>query len=869
MATNPIIPRVPVGFTTKIEPPTKIKPPEVKPQQPQATRPTAPASLAPDRIVEPPDPIDTQAAAQQAQQPVEPTVAPPAPEVTQVAAQDATVAEWTPPQINTPFAQEVRNPLPNGVPTQATGGVGNVLAQSGRLPGGIAQGVIKTLAAPGVLIEAAKQNTADFTANLPEAQAYVAETTQMAGGYATQADLINAVASGEITQQQADSYIQDWQANGAPIDQAQTNQIMQRGSEPISKPITNIAGKANTAIQGWTDSWVPAPESGAAQFAATAFDAAGEAVPAVATALATGGSSALFGGTVLSRTMGALNAASTDVLEQGGDFGSALTIGALEYASETIGGKLFDQTASKIASAGTGAAKAAGAAINVAGEGLEENISGIGNAILTGNSYGLSDAITDFGIGAAVGGIMQGGISAANAVSNTVAQLQGSSSNESQPEAPKAPEMPRTQAEIDLVFDDMFEIVPTQHDTIPSAPTTPSETAEAPAPRILEFRSNPNDSVDEATPEGIPDADSLLSLPQSDNSPENPAIIQFVRSSENVQEAGQSNMARTDLPDTGAGDANNGTTVESDLDNDEGFGSGINQWWNQSAAPEVEIEPRVLQTATATEEIAPEEVDEAETMSADEILDDINAVSMEEAMENAIGGAVDMETAMQEAIGEETMTLDELLESVTEAPAPEPAPETQQEVTTEEQTDTEAETQQETISPEQTRFPDFSPASAPTPLSTTTIPVVAPDERTETSVESLPGSDDGSPTIPSIFPAIMPGASTQSVNAVGFELESGSELQQNPSATPEVVASAQAQADAAAESEAQAEPQSETELARQIWTPTQQQIGVQDRRDRDRSATPGSSGLFRGEGNRGQIDVTQSYNSTFNGLSSY
>lgn len=188
------------------------------------------------------------------------------------------------------------------------------------------------------------------------------------------------------------------------------NETLGRGQGPTltvqnspSQAIMDKASQANTSIQKWTDSWVPQPAPGAAQFTAKVGDALGEAIPAVGAALV-GGANPLVG-TVGSRLIGSANAYSTELLEGSGSKPNAWLAGATEYAAEAIGGATFNKLAGAIPN------KAVGWATDALGEGLEENISGGLQSLLTGQRYSPKEARQDFALGATVGGLV-GGINA-------------------------------------------------------------------------------------------------------------------------------------------------------------------------------------------------------------------------------------------------------------------------------------------------------------------------------------------------------------------------------------------------------------------------------------------------------------------------
>lgn len=283
---------------------------------------------------------------------------------------------------------------------------GNALAQIGRLPGGIAQGLTKTVLAPGIMYESAKQNTVDYKKNTADAQKFIADL-RTENPYLTQADLIDARAAGEITQAQYDNYINEWRENGSPLDQAEVHGILNRQSDTVNKPITKVAADTNAAIENWTNSWVPEAQSKPAEFIGKAADTVGEAIPTAAAAVLTDGMSvsSVLVGTPLSYAMGSANAYSTEMIEGSGDNRTAMLKAGTAFASEAIGGKLFES----------------GSLVRGAiGEGLEENIDGGLQSLLTGESYTPQDAVTDFAYGATAGLALGGG---ANVVNNASAEI--------------------------------------------------------------------------------------------------------------------------------------------------------------------------------------------------------------------------------------------------------------------------------------------------------------------------------------------------------------------------------------------------------------------------------------------------------------
>jgi hypothetical protein len=252
----------------------------------------------------------------------------------------------------------------------------NIAEQAKRTPGGVAQGIIKTMAAPGMALEALPKNAKDFL------------HIDTAGG----------------------KHFMPANPDGTAA------------KTPDAKPITTATSLFNKAVEDFTNSKVSAPQSAGAKFAAKAADALGEALPATMAAAITGGgsASAIFAGNALSHGMGAANAFSTELLEGSGNAGRAAIAGAAEWGAEAIGGAVFNRAAGKLADAGGLAGKAAGFAADTLGEGFEENISGVAQSILTGEPYTAAQAVDDFAIGATVGGVISGGINAANAIHSAV-----------------------------------------------------------------------------------------------------------------------------------------------------------------------------------------------------------------------------------------------------------------------------------------------------------------------------------------------------------------------------------------------------------------------------------------------------------------
>lgn len=233
--------------------------------------------------------------------------------------------------------------------------IGNVLAQSGRILGGAVQGAAKSVFAPGLLKNA--------------------------------------------------------------LDRQHAKKIQSKTGDPdilmeTGQGFTDTFNAINSGMENWTNSWVPPPQTPVANVAAKVADVVGEAIPAFAVSALTGGSSAVTGGgattmqimagNALSHATGAAAAVSTELAEGSGDPGRAMLRGATSWASEAIGGATLDKISGKIASpflSGT---------VSSISEGIEENIDGVLYSTISGDTYTLKDAVSDFAYGAAAGLALNG-----------------------------------------------------------------------------------------------------------------------------------------------------------------------------------------------------------------------------------------------------------------------------------------------------------------------------------------------------------------------------------------------------------------------------------------------------------------------------
>lgn len=315
-------------------------------------------------------------------------------------------------------------------------GVLNTAAQAGRLPGGVAQGAIKAIAAPGIAIENAipepvkdliHLNGRRITDSSPSSTNEVwgqQSTSEPDTGGDPALDTATAPAGRSISGTLSDALHDLKQTasagNDAELDIATRSQ---------SNPITETAAALNSGVENWTNSFVPTAKPGAAEFVAKVADAAGEAVPAAVSAAATGGASAVLVGTGLSYGIGGANAFSTEMIEGSGDLGRAAIAGVVEAGTEALGGVVSKYATRALpGTAGKVISKLADSPI---GEGTEEVVSGLVQGVLTGDGYTPGQALEDFALGAAVGAVLQGGARGISVASNAVKGSFNSSGNPS------------------------------------------------------------------------------------------------------------------------------------------------------------------------------------------------------------------------------------------------------------------------------------------------------------------------------------------------------------------------------------------------------------------------------------------------------
>ncbi len=250
----------------------------------------------------------------------------------------------------------------------ALGNVGNAVAQTGRAIGGVAKGVVNSIASGFIL---ADENRATGNGS------FLSPKTMTALGFSSE-----AVA----------------QANAKEAAFDKLN---------IAGP-GDVAATATKAVDQWSATWIPVPSTRVAETVAVASNALGEATPGIAVGVLSGGATTareVIGGTVASRLVGSSNAFTKEYVASGGDYGSALTTGAVEYATELAGSKILDPAFKGVTAKFPSWVNTniIDAATNAIGEGAEEVISGFGLGHLSGDGYTLSQAADDFILGGAVG----------------------------------------------------------------------------------------------------------------------------------------------------------------------------------------------------------------------------------------------------------------------------------------------------------------------------------------------------------------------------------------------------------------------------------------------------------------------------------
>lgn len=613
---------------------------------------------------------------------------------------------------------------------------GNAIAQVGALPGEVAKGVVSAATAPAALLQA-----------------------MVLGG------------------------------DPAGID---TNPIN-------TPPVANTARETNAAIDSFTNSYVPAPNNPVSNVLAKVTDVVGQAIPAAAATVLTGGTSAgaILVGTPLSYGIGGAQAFTNELAYGSGDVGTALTKGGTSVASEAIGGRLFANAA------GIGGA---------IGEGLEENIAGVLDSVLTGENYSLSTAAEDFAYGAIAGGVLGGAASImSNANTPNGAQPQSTSSS------PASVGLPTT-FENAVDISDLPISTPTEISSNDmNAPANIEATEDIDMRTNAEIDADNNARAEQIAAERSANPDWRIELPFSNGIlSESPTAE--TRNSNVIPIDIFSRMPTFDLgldvePSVEVADASrNDLNIEADEDGRLMFDLPTSNINNVVSIEEA----RNMQNAQeAFDQNAVRELDVEEDVDVDTVED--TEISTDEAADIVTETEVEPQTNIEPVIESMTEQRAEQLAEEQTGLAPDGTPE-----------------------PENQTMPDVvvtpdEPVSVPVEEST---PMLAPN----TDVTLTPNTEIGIATITN--PAI---GTTVDVNTV---------IDENVEAMPITTT------EPTAEIDAQAEAQAQTELAEQIWTPAQTM-----RREREAERT--DFNLYRGRGSQGQVYETQSYNSTFGGLSSY
>lgn len=306
--------------------------------------------------------------------------------------------------------------LPTEVLRQRVGATGNFAAQTGRVPGGAVKGAIDIAFAPAMLAESVASDTADFKQTISEMKEYGERISNLVKAGATRKDLFYVPLPSQTAA--IKNNINAWKAGD---ETALANPLPRdygyKPSANTSKPVTEWVKSAHQTVDNKTNSWVPEPQTKAAEFGAVVFDQLGRALPLAGGAALTTGlkTTAILRGTPLSYAGAALQGIGTEGAEGSGQTDKMIISGLAEWTSEKLGGKLFSPLAEKASS------KAVSGTIDAIGEGLEENISGGIFSALTGTPYSLSDAVYDFAVGASVGGAITTGVNTYNALRGNAA----------------------------------------------------------------------------------------------------------------------------------------------------------------------------------------------------------------------------------------------------------------------------------------------------------------------------------------------------------------------------------------------------------------------------------------------------------------
>ena len=299
--------------------------------------------------------------------------------------------------------------LPTEVLHKRVGDLVNFVAQAGRVPGGAIKGATDIALAPAMLAESVAGDVTNFKQTISDMKDYGQRVSNLVKSGATRKDLAYLPTPSQMAA--IENNINAWRAGDAD---ALARQAPRYGeytpTTNVSKPVTETASKIHSKVDNWTNSWVPDPKTNAATFGSIVADQLGRALPLAGLTIAKSGlnASSILRGTPLSYTGAALQGIGAEGVEGSGQPGRMLISGLAEGVSEQLGGKLFSPLASKAGS------KTVSAGIDAIGEGLEENISGGIFSVLTGDPYSLSDAISDFAVGTAVGGAITTGVNTYN-----------------------------------------------------------------------------------------------------------------------------------------------------------------------------------------------------------------------------------------------------------------------------------------------------------------------------------------------------------------------------------------------------------------------------------------------------------------------
>lgn len=623
----------------------------------------------------------------------------------------------------------------------------------------------------------------------------------------------------------------------------------------------NLARNVVGGIDDWTNSFVDAPNSDTSRFVAGLSDSAGRMLPTFALSMATGGGA--IAGTALSRLSGSLGATGREYVEGTGDTYRALVAGGTEYASELAGSILFDKTGSFLSKYDNFFGQMGANVIPKIGEGFEENIAGGLSALLTGDTYTDEQLGNDFVMGSTLGSVFQNFQKGMNFVGDTISNQNTDPLNYNR--AGGLDINTPTGRVID--FNSTFDIVPTaslnettnnnNNDTVDTRERTDTADLE----RLQNDLTEPQYNLDSV----IIDEQAINDIYGNNNNVNTSNELEQGNEQLLLNEPQQTEPTISFDFDTISNMAQATTGINQNQENVDGtvstsediqddtetgyrpqFGGNVNDDGS-------ETQTRVqTQTITDTEQdiINDVDVDETQQEDATYILDiDVDAISqIQEAMntqtetesdistdtitepttETQIESTVEpVESTVTNQTEQQQETIPETENDVTEQIT---APETQSQTRIQTRTNTEQELEQE--------------LETQTQLQTYALP--EPQLETQTRIQEEQTQNE-TQTQTQMQTQLNQQTETQAqLNQLSSEVQTQTQLEMSPST----------------QTKTETQTQKDIRKATEIWSPLQP--------TKEPEKTPNRSGnIYMGRGSTGEVYETQTYNNTFDGLSSY